>query len=236
MSVPLSPPPNWLEVYQKIEQVRSESSSAPVDMYGAESLSGWDKVEKGEIDVKLARYWTLIALLLSSQTRDAATAAAMEELKKFGLTPENMSKASEEEIGQCIRTVGFYNRKATYIKKTSQILLDKYQGDVPNNMKDITALPGIGPKMGFLLMQIAWNDTVGIGVDVHVHRITNRLKWVQNTSDPEETRVHLQSWLPKEYWSKVNKVLVGFGQTICSPISPKCSKCPVNDLCPSAEL
>jgi len=89
--------------------------------------------------------------------------------------------------------------------------------------------------MGFLLMTHAWKKPMGIGVDVHVHRITNRLQWV-NTSNPEGTRKALEAWLPREYWSTngINNLLVGFGQTICKPIGPKCDECKVNHLCPSA--
>jgi endonuclease-3 len=71
-------------------------------------------------------------------------------------------------------------------------------------------------------------------VDVHVHRISNRLKWVHNTKNPEETRAELESWLPKEYWRPINKLLVGFGQTICTPVSPKCNRCKINNVCPSS--
>jgi len=89
--------------------------------------------------------------------------------------------------------------------------------------------------MGHLLMQVGWNKTVGIGVDVHVHRISNWLGWVHNTKDPEKTRVALESWLPYEKWDKINKLLVGFGQTICTSINPKCGSCLLSTgLCPSA--
>ena len=94
-------------------------------------------------------------------------------------------------------------------------------------------LPGVGPKMAYLCMQHAWKSNVGIGVDVHVHRISNRLGWVR-TKKPEETRRDLEEWLPKEYWDSINLMLVGFGQTICTPMAPRCSQCKVNHLCPSS--
>lgn len=87
--------------------------------------------------------------------------------------------------------------------------------------------------MAHILMNIAWNNPIGIGVDVHVHRISNRLGWVKS-STPEQTRVQLESWLPKEYWGTINKTLVGFGQTICKAVAPKCDECFVADLCPSS--
>mmetsp|Transcript_19627 Transcript_19627/g.31156 ORF Transcript_19627/g.31156 Transcript_19627/m.31156 type:complete len:120 (-) Transcript_19627:84-443(-) len=94
-------------------------------------------------------------------------------------------------------------------------------------------LPGVGPKMAYLCMQTAWGRSVGIGVDVHVHRISNRLGWV-NSTNPEQTRKALETWLPREHWAEINPMLVGLGQTICKARKPLCSKCNVKDLCPYA--
>jgi endonuclease-3 len=129
--------------------------------------------------------------------------------------------------------VGFHTRKAQFLLKICDILLQKYGGDIPPTLQEILELPGIGPKMAHLLMYVAWGKVVGIGVDTHVHRICNRLGWVQTTS-PEATRIRLQKWLPQEYWGPINKLFVGFGQTICTPLSPHCQECLVNDICPSA--
>ena len=131
-----------------------------------------------------------------------------------------------------IKPVGFYRRKATYIKKTTQILLDEYDGDIPDTIEKLVKLPGVGPKMGYLILKVAWNKVDGIGVDVHVHRISNRLQWV-NTKTPEETRVALESWLPRELWHEINLLLVGFGQTICGS-SPKCEQCKLHSICPAS--
>ncbi|KAF5207492.1 Endonuclease iii-like protein [Thalictrum thalictroides] len=95
-------------------------------------------------------------------------------------------------------------------------------------------LPGIGPKMAHLVMNVAWENVQGICVDTHVHRICNRLKWVNSTSSPEGTRESLQLWLPKEEWVAINPLLVGFGQTVCTPLRPSCGICNINHLCPSA--
>lgn len=116
----------------------------------------------------------------------------------------------------------------------------KYDGDIPSSLEELLLLPGIGPKMAHLVMNVAWNNVQGICVDTHVHRICNRLEWVsrqgtkQKTSSPEETRESLQLWLPKEEWVPINPLLVGFGQTICTPLRPRCGVCGVSDLCPSA--
>lgn len=149
---------------------------APVDTVGADSLGDWDAVERGEIDAKVARFRTLLALMLSSQTKDQVTANAMANLRgTFApLTVDTIRAATEAQIDKCIEKVGFHHRKSTYIKKTVDILHEKYDDDVPATIKEIMDLPGVGPKMGFLLMQIAWKNVIGIGVDTHVHRISNR--------------------------------------------------------------
>lgn len=93
---------------------------------------------------------------------------------------------------------------------------------------------GVGPKMAHILMRVAWNIVTGIGVDTHVHRIANRLKWTKKeTKTPEETRIALESWLPFELWWEVNELLVGFGQSTCKPVHPLCSECINYDICPS---
>ena len=156
----------------------------------------------------------------------------MNRLKEYGCTPQHIIETDEEKIQELIKPVGFYRRKATYIKKTTQILLDEYDGDIPDTIEGLVKLPGVGPKMGYLILKVAWNKVDGIGVDVHVHRISNRLQWV-NTKTPEETRVALESWLPRELWHEVNLLLVGFGQTICGS-SPKCEKCKLHSICPAS--
>lgn len=113
--------------------------------------------------------------------------------------------------------------------------MEKYNSDIPNNIKELVALPGVGPKMAHICMATAWQEVTGIGVDVHVHRISNRLGWLsQPTKDPEQTRVALEAWLPQQLWSDVNYLLVGFGQTICTPLKPKCLECLNCQICPSA--
>lgn len=129
-----------------------------------------------------------------------------------------------------------FQRKVEYIKRTSVILLDKYNGDIPRTIKELCELPGVGPKMAHICMQIAWGEVSGIGVDTHVHRISNRLGWVRKqTKTPEETRNELEDWLPKPLWKEVNHLLVGFGQEICLPRFPKCSECLNKDICPFAK-
>lgn len=122
----------------------------------------------------------------------------------------------------------------SYLKQTAKILLEKYDGDIPSNLEELCALPGVGPKMAHLALQCAWKINSGIGVDTHVHRISQRLGWVKYDlkKTPEQTRMELEEWLPREYWAPINPLLVGFGQTLCLPIGPKCDDCPARHLCP----
>ena len=123
-------------------------------------------------------------------------------------------------------------RKVEYLKKTSQILIDEYDGDIPDTVEGLVALPGVGPKMAHLAMNIAWEKPTGIGVDTHVHRISARLGWTEGAKTPEDTRKSLESWLPEEKWIEINWLLVGFGQQTCLPIKPKCEECLNRRLCP----
>jgi endonuclease-3 len=220
-------PDNWKEVYNKISEMRKEKE-APVDTMGCASF-------KKDCEPKEGRVNTLWSLMLSSQTKDAMTATAMKNLVAAGSTVPDILAYSDADLDEKIAKVGFHNKKVGYLKATAKILHDKYDDDIPDTIEGMLALPGVGPKMAYLLMTHAWNKTMGIGVDVHVHRISNRLGWV-HTNTPEETRLALEGWLPKEYWGQggVNKLLVGFGQTVCLPVGPKCGQCKVNDLCPSA--
>jgi endonuclease-3 len=113
----------------------------------------------------------------------------------------------------------------------------KYHDDIPDTVDGLLSLPGVGPKMAYLAMQVAWDQNVGIGVDVHVHRITNRLGWVNTMrSGPQATRKVLEEWLPPEYWRNINPLLVGFGQTICLPGRPRCEMCLLNQTCPASRV
>eukprot|EP01104_Vermistella_antarctica_P020269 TRINITY_DN860_c0_g2_i3.p2 TRINITY_DN860_c0_g2~~TRINITY_DN860_c0_g2_i3.p2 ORF type:complete len:191 (+),score=22.02 TRINITY_DN860_c0_g2_i3:764-1336(+) len=113
------------------------------------------------------------------------------------------------------------------------MIIKDFDGDIPRTVQDMCKLPGVGPKMAYLCSNAAWNECVGIGVDVHVHRIANRLGWV-TSKKPEDTRKTLERWMPRDLWTDVNLLLVGFGQERCGA-KPKCSTCLVKELCPGAE-
>ncbi|BFZ61562.1 alpha,alpha-trehalase nth1 [Saitoella coloradoensis] len=224
------PPANWEKVYRLIEQMRKTGPPAPVDTMGCERLADQDA------DPKVKRFQTLISLMLSSQTKDTVNAIAMANLKSQlpgGLCLESILAVADAELNAMIGMVGFHRRKTEYIKKTAVILRDQWAGDIPDTIEGLVALPGVGPKMGYLTLTAAWNKTTGIGVDVHVHRITNLLGW-HKTNTPERTRAALESWLPSDKWGPINPLLVGFGQTICKPVGRLCSQCTLSTgLCPS---
>ena len=123
-----------------------------------------------------------------------------------------------------------------YIKATAEILRDKHAGDIPDTIEGLTSLPGVGPKMAYLCLSAAWDRTEGIGVDVHVHRITNLWGW-HKTKSPEDTRHALQAWLPRDKWREINWLLVGFGQTVCLPAGRRCGDCDLglSGLCKAAD-
>ncbi|XP_034892553.1 endonuclease III homolog 1, chloroplastic isoform X1 [Populus alba] len=227
------PPLNWDKVLEGIHKMRS-SEDAPVDTMGCEKAGI-------SLPPEERRFAVLASALLSSQTKDHVTHGAIQRLQQNNLlTADAIDKADETAIKDLIYPVGFYTRKASNLKKIAKICLLKYDGDIPSSLEDLLSLPGIGPKMAHLVMNIAWNNVQGICVDTHVHRICNRLGWVarpgtkQKTSTPEETREALQLWLPKDEWVPINPLLVGFGQTICTPLRPRCGMCCVSEFCPSA--
>ncbi|XP_059300207.1 endonuclease III homolog 1, chloroplastic-like isoform X2 [Lycium ferocissimum] len=233
LSDPVRPPSNWEKVLEGIRKMRS-SEDAPVDSMGCEKAGS-------SLPPKERRFAVLVSSLLSSQTKDQVNHGAIQRLLQNGLlAADTIDTANEETIKSLIYPVGFYTRKANNLKKVAKICLSKYDGDIPSTLEELLLLPGIGPKMAHLVMNVAWDNVQGICVDTHVHRISNRLGWVsrpgtkQKTRTPEETRESLQLWLPKEEWVPINPLLVGFGQTICTPLRPHCALCSVSDLCPSA--
>lgn len=219
----------FLYQFELISEMRSKNP-APVDTMGARSIPTSEK------STKEFRLETLLGCLLSSQTKDQTTFAAMERLKQHGCTVFNLldDKITPiEKLVSLIKPVTFYRAKAKNIKKIMKILHERYSDDIPKTFEGLVALPGIGPKMGNLIMAIAWDKPFGISVDIHVHRIANRLNWVNNTPNPEATRKALEEFVPKDKCLDLNTTLVGFGQTICKQ-TPLCWKCDMlkHELCP----
>ncbi|KAL1748599.1 DNA-lyase [Schizophyllum fasciatum] len=214
-------PARWRETYDAIKEMR-DGLEAAVDTMGCHIA------QRGETDPRSKRLVTLVSLMLSSQTKDEVVDTAIKKLRAAlggSTTLPALLAADKATIEDAICKVGFWPKKTGYIMDLAKSLRDDFDGDVPKTAKELQSLKGVGPKMAYLCLQAAWGINDGIGVDVHVHRITNRLKY------------NLESWLPKELWGDINPMLVGFGQAICYPVNPRCDKCTLRDkdLCPSAQ-
>jgi len=172
----------------------------------------------------------LIATILSARTKDSVTHKAasrlFEKIKSFS----DFNKYSQEEIEKMIFPVGFYKTKAKHLKELPKAIKE-FNNNVPKELEKLLKLPGVGRKTANLVLSVAFNKDA-ICVDTHVHRITNRLKFV-NTLTPYETEIKLSKNLPKKYWKKTNFYFVALGQNICLPINPKCNICPINKYCPN---
>ena len=177
---------------------------------------------------------TLISTILSLRTKDKVTAEASRRLLFRASTPETLAALSREEIERLIYPVGFYRTKAGNLIETCRRLQSDYGGRVPRSLDELLTLPGVGRKTANLVLTMGFGD-YGICVDTHVHRIFNLWGYV-STKTPEETEFALRAKLPKKYWIPINDMLVAFGQNLCVPVSPWCSRCPVADFCPRIGL
>lgn len=172
----------------------------------------------------------LISTILSARTRDTNTRAATDKLFAKFNTPELIANADVEALENLVRKAGFYKVKAARIKEVSQIIVEKFNGKVPNNFNELINLPGVGAKTANCVLVYAF-QIPAIPVDTHVHRISNRLGWVR-TKKPDETEKELKKIIPKEQWIRINRLFVKFGQQICLPNNPKHEDCPINGICP----
>lgn len=179
-------------------------------------------------------FFVLISTILSLRTKDKTTKEATERLLNVAKTPKECLALSKEEIARLIYPVGFYNVKAKNILEVCRILVEKYNSNVPNNLEDLLVLPNVGRKTANLVLSKGFNIPA-ICVDIHVHRISNRLGIVK-TKTPKQTEFELMKVLPKQYWIEYNDLLVPFGQNICTPISPFCSQCKLSSICPKIGL
>jgi endonuclease-3 len=171
----------------------------------------------------------LVSTILSSRTKDEITKQASQRLFLKVKNPDDLIKLSMKEIEKLIYPVGFYRVKARNLKKLAEVLIKDYNGKVPNSIDELVKLPGVGRKTANLVVTLGFNK-YGICVDTHVHRIVNRWGYIK-TKTPEETEYALRRELPRNYWKKINSILVVFGQNICTPIFPKCSSCNLNNIC-----
>jgi endonuclease III len=171
----------------------------------------------------------LIGTILSARTRDEVTTTVIKALFSRFKNPDELSRANLSDIKKLIQKIGFYNVKAARLKEVSQLIIKKYNGEVPSNLNDLLTLPGVGRKTANCVLVYGFKKAA-IPVDIHVHRISNRIGIV-NTKNPEETENVLQKSIDKKYWIRVNETFVTFGQNICLPIKPKCNVCQLTKMC-----
>jgi endonuclease III len=171
----------------------------------------------------------LIGTILSARTRDEITTKVIKSLFSEFKNPDELSKANLKDLKKVIQKIGFYNVKAARIKEVSQKLIENYNGKVPSNLDDLLTLPGVGRKTANCVLVYGFKKPA-IPVDIHVHRISNRIGIV-NTKKPEETEMVLQKSAERRHWTRINETFVTYGQNICLPKNPKCKICHLTKIC-----
>lgn len=174
-------------------------------------------------------YLVLIACILSLRTNDKTTYPATLRMLELGKTPKDFANCDVQTLEKAIYPVGFYANKAKQIVELSKTLVEKYNSKVPDSIEELCKFNGVGRKTANLTLSLGFNKPA-ICVDVHVHRIFNRIGYVK-TKTPEETEFALREILPEKYWIDINTLLVTHGQNICKPIKPKCEECPIANYC-----
>ena len=171
----------------------------------------------------------LISCLLSLRTQDKNTEIVSRKLFEVADTPKKILKLPIKKLEKLIFSSGHYHKKAQTLKHVSKVLLEKFNGEVPKTREELMSIKGIGPKTANIVLAFAFGKEV-LPIDTHCHRIPNRLNWIE-TKNPVQTEAELMKILPRKHWKDFNAILVQFGKTICVPISPKCSICPVKKYC-----
>lgn len=174
-------------------------------------------------------FLVLIACILSLRTNDKITYPATLRMLKLGKTPKDFSQVNADKLAEAIYPVGFYKNKAEQIIELSKILVEKYDSKVPDTIEELIKFKGVGRKTANLVLSEGFNKPA-ICVDVHVHRIFNRIGYVK-TKTPEETEFALRKKLPQKYWIEINSLLVTHGQNVCKPTKPMCNICPIEKYC-----
>jgi endonuclease III len=191
-------------------------------------LPAVEKISEAQTE---SAFQVLIATLLSARTQDATTAAASARLFARAATPRTVAALTVREIEKLIYPVGFYLTKAKHVKACAQLLVERFKGRVPETMEELCALPGVGRKTANLVLILAFKSRKNICVDIHVHRISNRLGWV-TTTHPEDTEQALYRATPARWWPVINQYLVTWGQNVCRPVRPRCGDCAIARQCP----
>lgn len=211
-----------------------ENSKVDIDHFVAELSAGYRQWPAPIITLIADRgatpFEVLVSTILSLRTKDEVTARATARLLEQARTPRQMLALSEETLAGLIYPVGFYPTKAKRLLEISRRLRDDFGGEVPDTLEELLTLPGVGRKTANLVLMEGYNQPA-MCVDTHVHRISNRIGYVE-TRTPEQTEFALRRKLPARHWRRYNQLLVAFGQVVCRPVSPHCSRCPVKDSCP----
>lgn len=183
----------------------------------------------GRLSKKYDPFKVLISTILSARARDEVTEVISENLLKKYPTPKKLAFAKKKDVIKIIKRIGFYNNKSKNVINAAKMLLEKFKGRVPNTLEELIELPGVGRKVANCVLVYAYKQDA-IPVDVHVNRVSNRLGWVK-TKTPEKTEKALELLVPRKHWQRINDTFVTHGKTTCVPISPFCSKCPINAYC-----
>jgi endonuclease-3 len=224
-------PADWSKIYRAIAKMR-RVLLAPVDVIGC------DKLHDKTVDAETIRFQKLVALALSSQTRDQQTAQAMktliENVKPFDA--KTLAKTTEATLAALLKgKSSFHNNKAKFLTKMAAQVV-KNGGVVPATVAELVKLPGIGYKMASIFTECADGNVESIGVDTHMHRNFVRYGWAPAGSSPDQVMRAVMAWLPREYWRNLNEISVGFGQALCSARKPKCTHCLARHWCPASEV
>ena len=187
-------------------------------------------VEKISESQKRDPFQILISTLLSARTQDATTLAASTRLFAKASTPAAMARLRVKQIETLIYPVGFYRNKAEFVRDAAKMIVGKFDGRVPSTLEQLITLPGVGRKTANLVMILAFKSDANICVDIHVHRIANRLGWVR-TRTPEETEQALYQTIDRQWWPVINQYLVTWGQNVCRPVYPRCGDCAIVTMC-----
>lgn len=171
----------------------------------------------------------LVATILSAQCTDVRVNKTTDELFKDYNTPEDFLKLSQEELGEKIKSCGFYNMKSKNILGTSKMIMEKFNGKVPDTLEDLTSLPGVGRKTANVVLSNAFS-TPAIAVDTHVFRVSNRIG-LADSKNVLETEKDLMKNIDKDMWSKAHHLIIFHGRRVCKARNPQCSKCPLIDYC-----
>jgi endonuclease III len=187
-------------------------------------------VEKISASQQEDPFQILISALLSARTQDATTLAASTRLFARAGTPQAVARLGVEQIEKLIYPVSFYRNKAVFVKDAARMIVGTFGGKVPESMEQLLLLPGVGRKTANLVLILAFRSRTNICVDIHVHRIANRLGWVK-TRTPEETERALYDVIPRRWWPVINLYLVTWGQNTCRPVYPRCHDCAISRDC-----